>query len=72
MKVMNLLFWRINNVFIAHEFCLFMERRDWSVTSHLLYFKLYYELYFTRFIQQNDRDKADHDRLNTSNDVVGV
>jgi hypothetical protein len=49
-----------------------VERRGWSVTSHLLYFKLYYELYFTRFIQQKDGDKADHDKLNTSNDVVGV
>jgi hypothetical protein len=50
----------------------FLWRGGAEVSSHLLYFKLYYELYFTRFIQQKDGDKADHDRLNTSNDVVGV
>jgi hypothetical protein len=34
------LFWRSHGVFIAHESCSYIERKDWSVVLSLWYFKM--------------------------------
>jgi len=48
------LFLGSHGVFIAHDSCLFVEKKDWRVTSSSWYFELHCELYFTHFIQLKD------------------
>ena len=41
-EIVHLFFYRSHGVFITHESCHFVERKDWSVISPLWYFELYY------------------------------